>query len=341
MELLVSVVLLATLMLLLSAVTESASRAWREGSNRTDTFQAARTVLELASRELAPAVVDTRTQFVIGPASLLADVVRNGNPALAGTFAPESPCLLWMAPIGHDGGLRCVGYYLYRDVVRNAYSLKRLYIEPSEPGKLSPYFPRTYAKRGVLESALRTSPKDAKWFTSRPKNTDDPDDPVFPWDAAAFDDENPENSAAVVSTAADGVIAFWVQAIDLLGNPVPLLSKADNHPKSKLFYNSAAYFQVATTTPFEKGSFVYLQETGQSMKANRVPSAVELSIVTIDNATLARRPVIPEQPNVPDKTTGKFLDVSASIAEFQAALHTNGIFNARVFSSRVRLINGN
>ena len=40
-----------------------------------------------------------------------------------------------------------------------------------------------------------------------------------------------------ISTAADGVLAFWVQCYDILGNPVPWLSNVENHPKSEMIYN--------------------------------------------------------------------------------------------------------
>src|SRR3954451_24879323 len=99
-------------MLILAGVTEAAGRAWREGQSRTETFQNARTALEIVARELTPAVVDTRMQFVVGPGSIL---TRAG----AKHVAPDTPMLLWMAPVGEDGGLRCVGYYLYRDQERN------------------------------------------------------------------------------------------------------------------------------------------------------------------------------------------------------------------------------
>ena len=169
------------------------------------------------------------------------------------------------------------------------------------------------------------NPVNASWFTRN-------------WDAAAFDDEDPNNANVVVSSVADGVIAFWIQPLDLIGNPVALLSKAANHPKSALYYNSAAYFQMATTTPFEKGSLIYLAETAQSLKANRVPAAVELAIITIDSTVLAQGAEIPQQTNVYDSSGA--LDVAASIKAFEDALSQRRIHSARVFSTRAQLING-
>ena len=277
-ELLASIGLLSVLLLLLASVTESAGSAWRLGRSRVDTFQSARTALEIVSRELTPAIVDTRTQFVVAPGQLLTD-------AGALQVAPESSALLWMAPIGENSELRLVGYYLYRDEARRFYRLKRLYAGPGpSTDPRARYFPINLDD--PRDPQLRTSPIDAKWFTRN-------------FNASAFDEEDATNEAAIVSTAADGVIAFWVQCIDLLGNPIPLLSEAKNHPSSELFYNSAAYIQFATTEPFEGGnSTIFLAETPESLKANRVPAAIDLTVVTLDSVTLGRVQSVPLQTNV-------------------------------------------
>ncbi len=318
-ELLVSMALLTFLMLVLAGITEAASRAWREGQSRTETFQSARTALEILARELTPAVVDTRMQFVVALGDLLTD-------AGAQHVAPNSPALLWMAPLGDDGSLRVVGYYLYRDEARKFHRLKRLFIAPPTPTKPSTYFPRLVNKTDPRDPKLRTSPVDAEWFTRT-------------WDGDAFDEEDPANEKAVVSAAADGVAAFWVQCVDVLGRPVPLLSKSPVHPPSMLHYNSAAYFQVATTTPFEGGrSFQYLADSPQAMKANRVPAAIDLTIVTFDSRVLARGLKVPEQVQL-YRADGS-IDIEASVAQFDALLRQNGIRNARTFSTRAKLVNG-
>jgi hypothetical protein len=326
-ELLVSMGLLTFLMLVLSSVTESAGKAWREGQARTDTYQSARTALELMSRELSSAVVDTRMQFVVGPSKIVSSVVRKSNPELAEKFAPESPVVLWMAPLGEAGTLRCVGYYLHHDPAKHFYRLKRIYIAPSTPERESPFFPTMINALNARDRTLRTSPVDAVWFTRS-------------WNAKAFEEEDPENEAAVVSSAADGVIAFWIQPIDLLGNPIPTVAGATHHPKSQLFYNSAAFFQAATSQPFEDGrSFVYLAETLQSMKANRLPAAVDLTVVTLDNARIVRGVTIPEQVNIYDQSGA--LDLESSRTTFEKKLQGAGIYTSRVFSTRARLVNGN
>lgn len=318
-ELLVSLALLSFIMLILAGVTESASNAWREGQSRTETFQSARTALEILTREITPAVVDTRMQFVVAPGDILA---RAG----AKNVAPESPALLWMAPLGDEGSLSCVGYYLYRDDVRQFYRLKRLFIPAPTNTKASPYFPRMISANNPRDPELRTSPVNADWFTRS-------------WDANAFDEENAANSQGVVSSAADGIIAFWVQPLDVLGHPVPLVAKSSVHPSSELYYNSAAYFQVATSTPFESGrSLLYLAQTPQSMKANRVPAAIDFTLVMVDSRVLTRRLPIPQQTNVYDAAGA--LDVDASVQAFTSLLQKKRIFNARTFSTRAKLVNG-
>ncbi len=320
-ELIASVALLTFILLILAGFTESASRAWRDGQSRTETFQSARTSLEIVAREVAPAIVDTRMQFVVTPASLL-------TQAGAKNVAPESPAILWMAPSGADGALNCIGYYLYRDDSRKFYRLKRIFIvPPTSAGAPSPYYPQMENPTNPRDPALRTSPVDANWFTRT-------------WDAEAFDEEDPDNSKTVVSSASDGVVAFWVQCLDILGNPIPLVSKSKVHPVSDLQYNSAAYFEVATSTPFETGdSFQYLAASPQAMKANRVPATLDLTIVTIDSRTLARGAVIPAQVNLYDPKGA--LDVDASRKQFETLLQQSHIYNARAFSTRAKLVNGN
>ncbi|HSI13320.1 MAG TPA: prepilin-type N-terminal cleavage/methylation domain-containing protein [Chthoniobacter sp.] len=318
-ELLVSLALLTFIMLILVGVTEAASRAWREGQSRTETFQSARTALEILTREITPAVVDTRMQFVVAPGEVL---TRAG----AKNVAPDSPALVWMAPLGDEGSLSCVGYYLSRDDARQFYRLKRIFIPAPTTAKASPYFPRMVSASDPRDPELRTSPVNADWFTRS-------------WDTNAFDEENTANSQVVVSSAADGIVAFWAQPLDVLGHPVPLVAKSSVHPSSELYYNSAAYFQVATSTPFENGrSLLYLAQTPQTMKANRVPAAIDFTLVTIDSRILARRLPIPQQTNVYDANGA--LDVEASVQAFNSLLQKNRIFNARTFSTRAKLVNG-
>ena len=135
-------------------------------------------------------------------------------------------------------------------------------------------------------------------------------------------------------------MALWIQALDLLGKPVPWLSRAPNHPRSDLIFNSAAFFQMATSVPFDGGrSTEFLAETAQSMKANRLPSAIEITVVTLNDQVMAREPIIPQMTNIFEGRNG-VLDVEASVAKFNLDLLDAGIKSARTFSTRVKLLNG-
>ncbi len=314
-ELLVAMVVTTVIVAMLFSAFEPISTSWVEGERRIDTYQRARGALELVARELTPAVVDTRMQFVILPGSKLEEVG-------ATYVARNSPAMLWMAPIGTNGELRCVGYYLYRDTERKFFRLKRIFVKPEN----YEYFPQLTNYDDARDVSMRTDPTSANWF-------------LDPWDEKAFDEEDPNNYDTIVSSAADGIIGLWVQAYDLLGNPIPWVSKSKNHPKSEMIYNSAAYFQAATTRPFDNGeSFAYLSESPMVMKGNKVPAEIELSLITIDKVTLERDMEIPEM-ELKFFENGA-LDVESSVELFIEALKANGIIRAEVFSTRIKLVNG-
>ncbi len=320
MEVTVSVALLTFLMLMLAQMTDTTSRVWRQGASRVEAYQSARASLEGLGRELAPALVDSRMQFAVGPGDLL-------TTAGAHNVAPGSPAVLWMAPLGTEGSLRCVGYYLYRDDSLKFYRLKRIFIGPTDSsGSPSPFYPQMVDLTNPSDPSVEPTPTDASWFTRA-------------WNANAFNEEDPANTEAVVSSFADGVIAFWVQPLDTLDNPIPAVCNSSIHPPSALYFNSAAYFESATSTAFDNGqSFTYLAKTGQSLKANRTPAAIAITVVVIDSATLARGVSIPQQGNLYDANGA--LNVTASVQAFTDALQQNKIFNARTFCTRIKLVNG-
>ena len=321
-ELLVAMSVFSVLMVMLLGTISPVATSWRESQRKVESHQRARGALELLARELTPAVVDTRMQFIVMPAIELEEVG-------ATLTAPESPALIWMAPLGKDGELRCVGYYLYRDDDRGFHRLKRLFIRPTNPHhpeERNHYFPRLVNFGDTRDLSMRTDPVKATWFLER-------------WDERAFAEEDLENDEAVVSTAADGVVGFWVQCYDLLGNPIPWLSEATLHPRSRLMYNSAAYFHMATTLPFDDGSStVYLAETPQVMKANRVPSEVEISLVTVDDAVLERGWKIPEMTN--ELREDGSLDMEKSVRLMLEGLEKEGVDRYEVFTTRAKLVNG-
>lgn len=311
--------ILSVLLALLLAAVSSVSNLWIEGGRALQTRERARASLEFMTRELAGSVVDPRTAFVVAPGSILQDCGAPDVPA-------ESHTVLAMAPVGKNGALRCVGFYLQRNEARQLCRLKRIYIREDDPNGFFPKVNEVPGKPGGTAKGLHTDPADASWFTSN-------------WDRKTFDDASLQSDGAVVSTVADGVVALWVQCLDLLGNPIPLLSESRVHPRSRLVFNSASYFQMATTTPFESGaSFVYLRKTPYVMKANRLPAALEIRIVTVGDEILARGIRIPPQRNL--TTTDGALDLEKSVAAFLADLNLAGVQGSTVFSNRLRLASG-
>ena len=316
LELMVSLVVFAAILIVFSTLTSGIVKMWTEGESRIETHQNARGALEIMTRELTPAVVDTRMQFAVISSS---ELTRSGAKHLVA----GSPVILWMAPLGELGGLRCVGYYLFRDASRGFYRLKRIYIRPLAD---KVYFPAMVNESNPRDPALRISATNADWFLRN-------------WEAKTFDEEDPANNDVVVSTVADNVIAFWVQCLDLAGNPLPALMNDPYHAGSDMIYNSAAYFQMATTTAFDSGKTTeFLAPGGQSMKANRVPSAVDITVVTVDSTVVSRQMDIPDVENI--FSADGSLDVEQSIMRFNRALLDRNIKNARTFTTRVNLLNG-
>lgn len=315
LEMVVSFGILSAMMFILLAGLSSITSAWIGSESRVETYQEARGALELFSREISPAVVDTRMQFTVMPSEGL-------ESAGATDLVPGSPAILWMAPLGKDGELRCAGYYLKRDSSKKLFRLKRIFVKPDHS---SGYFPRMVNKDDSRDLSMRTDPLSAKWFLDN-------------WDEKAFDENDFSNDRAIVSTAADGVIGLWVQCFDLLGNPIPWLSRARNHPSTDLIYNSAAFMQMATTLPFDRDrSTVFLDGEDQAMKANRVPAALEIVVVTVDQTTVSREATIPPVVNL---FQGDTLDLEETVDNFLVTLEDSGVRGAEVFSARIKLVNG-
>ncbi|MEM7011638.1 MAG: hypothetical protein AAF585_09160 [Verrucomicrobiota bacterium] len=322
MEMMVTVSILTIMLLLLAEALDPAMRLWGEGEQRIEKYQSARAALELITREMTPAVVDTRMQFVVMPSQLLEDEVGVKN------LAKEAPAFFWMAPLGERNRLHCVGYYLARDDDRKRYRLKRLFVPPHpphDPYEIHPSYPRMMNNAENRGEQNRTSPVNADWFLAN-------------WEPKQFDDQDPQNDEVIVGTVADGVIAMWVQCYDLLGNPIPWVSKSKVHPKSELIYNSAGFFYAATSEEFEENdTFVYAAQHELSMKANRVPAAVEIKIYTIDHQQLLRDVEVPEMENI---MKDDCLDLEESVKQFEEKLTAAGIDGVESFSTRVKLLNG-
>ncbi len=316
MELLLAMTVLTILLLLLMSAVAIITDVWVESERTIQSNQRARASLELFTREITPAVVDTRMQFIVAPG-------KNLEKVGAQNIALNSPAVLWMAPLGKGGELRCIGYYLYRNEKNNHYRLKRIYIrKDNENG----YFPKLIDLVNARNLDIRTDPVSSGWF-------------IYNWDSQAFDDTSTYNQKVIVSTVADGVIAFWVQCLDLLGNPIPLVSESQYHPHSDLLFNSAAYFHMATSTPFDNGdSFVFLAKTPFVMKAHRLPAEMEISIITVGDVVLKRGLSMPQMENVLRKNGS--LDIEGSVKLHIKKLEESGITEVEVYTTRVKLTNG-
>jgi len=174
------------------------------------------------------------------------------------------------------------------------------------------------------------------------------------------------NFQASCSVVSDGVIAFWVRCLDKNGDAIPWLYQSSLYSAASpavttLKFNSAAAFipailgshtNLVTSDPTSfaftsppngisvldtAGSTLNNSVTG-TVAANRLPSAVELTIVTLDSRTLARNPTIPAIPTPP--ATGGAADIPNEIQTFMNSLVTNNIKTAKAFSTTIRLVNG-
>lgn len=314
-ELLVSTAVIALILLLIVSMTDTVAKTWVGSEKRIESYQNARASLELMTREMSSAMIDVCRQFVVLPAETLHD---KG----AEKVVPNSHAAIWFAPLGKDGDLRKVGYYLERDLERNFYRLKRIYVGPENED----YFPPI----GDLSSL---DPLDVLASDSQA------DAVLGVFDEDAFNDADPGNDRSIVGTVAEGVIAMWIQCIDVLGNPIPWASAAKNSVPTSLIFNSASRFHMASSVPFEDGkSFVYLANHANATKGNKIPAAVEITLVTLDSRSLALELEIPDMINI--LTEDGALDIEASKSAFEEALARNGIHDARVFSSRVKLMKG-
>jgi len=316
LELLIAMTVLVVILFVLASLVDSTGKAWTDSEERVETSQNGRTALELVTRELTPATINTCEQFVVVPGKSLSEC---GAPGAVDT----SQAAFWMAPLGKDGDLRAVGYYLQREDERRFFRLKRFYVGPSNED----YFPRGFDPENVDDTSILSEETSAARFLNR-------------LDSSVFDDADPENEKCLVSTVADGVLAMWIQCYDLLGNPIPWVSEDKNHPESDIIFNSASMFVMATSEPFDNGkSFIYLGDKDTSIKGNRLPAAVGITVVTLDTANLDRHAQnVPVMENVLDDVGA--LDVDASLEKYQQALRDRGINKARTFSTRVKLATG-
>src|SRR5205814_6589706 len=111
--------------------------------------------------------------------------------------------------------------------------------------------------------------------------------PNQPTDIAAPWVSNFVTNSALNSNIASGVLAFWARCLDRNGDPIPWVGGAGGR------FNSAAHFQPAIAG--QSNSFKYTS-AATTVRANLLPSAVEVVIVTLDPVSFNRNPNIPALP---------------------------------------------
>jgi hypothetical protein len=155
--------------------------------------------------------------------------------------------------------------------------------------------------------------------------TNGPTDTSAPWITTTFTKAEFNAACSVVS---QGVLAFWVRCFDRNGDLIPWIPPGAG--AAPLKFNSAAHFQPAIAG--QGASFKYT--SAATARANLLPSAVELTIVTLDPQTFRRNPIIPAQnaQSAPD-------DLASVTALFNQQLINSNIKTARTFTARVKLTN--
>jgi prepilin-type N-terminal cleavage/methylation domain-containing protein len=223
------------------------------------------------------------------------------NPTLPSGLKQRanSDSLFWQAPAASttNGNLAEIGYYLTEDKNNNGaevYQLRRFFVPPTDSTNYK-----------IFSSPYLPTDNSAPWVTS-------------------FVSSN------LSTPVASGVIAFWARCFDCNGDLIPWLFSNVGGVGS-LKFNSAAHFQPAS--PGQNSSFKFTNASTTAL-ANLLPSAVEVTIVTLDPQAFKKNPSIPPQSvqSVPDDLP----DVRES---FNQQLISSNTKNAHAFSTRVNLAN--
>lgn len=267
-------VILVFLLVILTSLLGTVSRAWNSSEQQVGTFQDGRAILDIIGRELSQAAISPSLQFVA--TSRLANSRTN------------SDSIFWQAPLTYrvSGSATpitniCeVGYY-----IDSSYNLKRFFIQPADSNF------RIYSGT--------PSDSGASWVTGYMTTT---------------------GVSNIIST---GVVAFWIRCLDSNGDPIPWVS-------SSFHFNSAAHFQQAILG--SSNSFKYTASS--TAAANLLPTAVELTLVLVDDKTLRKNLTIPAMPTVSAPA-----GVPTAIANFNNTLITNRISAARTFTAQIAIPN--
>jgi prepilin-type N-terminal cleavage/methylation domain-containing protein len=332
-ELLIAITILSLLVVLLASLLSGVSRAWVSSEQQIGTFQDGRAITDLISRDLSQSVISPQLQFIQNPGNLS----TAPNTLLTSTTqVANTESLFWQTVSASDalGNVNEVGYYLTHRADSNGiehFELRRFFVSPADPRQppSAPVANPSYHIYDVPSTVYYNSSSTTimpPWINLNGKNLDPARTDFEFW-------------SSVVS---DGVVGFWIRCLDRNGEAIPWLSSADNST-SPIRYNSTAYFQPAI--PGQAASFKYTK-TSSTVKANLLPATVELTIVTVDSRTMQRKPTIPAVPagvptGYPDVSPTGFgpEDIPNAIDWFNRQLITNGVKNARTFTTRVSLKN--
>lgn len=221
------------------------------------------------------------------------------DPSLNG--APQranSDCVFWLAPTTStpSGNLAEIGYYLSENFSNSGSEVYQL-------------------KRFYVPP---TDTPNYQVFTS----PNQPTDMAAPWVTNVIN-----TNASLSTTVASGVLAFWARCLDRNGDPIPWLPASSGGGGR---YNSAAHFQPAIAGQ----AFSFKYTSLSTVRANLLPTFVELVVVTLDPKTFARNPSIPALPAQSSEN-----DLPNVRDAFNQQLLANNVKNAHTFATRVRLVN--
>lgn len=212
----------------------------------------------------------------------------------------NSDSIFWQAPATSttSGNLAEIGYYLTEDNTKtggDVYQLKRFFVPPTDGPNYQ-----------VFSSPNQPTDNSAPWVTS------------FVADPLS-------------KTVSSGVLALWIRCFDRNGDLIPWLS-SNAVGVGPLRFNSAAHFQPAI--PGQSSSFKYTNASA-TVRANLLPSAIEVTVITLDPQTFKRNPSIPGLPSW-TTTPDDFPTIRDSYSQ---QLITNNLKTARPFATRVNLLN--
>ncbi len=314
-ELMVSMVLLLAIMGVLLGLLDQTSRVWLMGERRVFTDQNARAIFDLMHRDLAPAVADTRNQFVQIEASDLIHRIPN--------IAPNSTALFFMSPVGQFGEMCAIGYFLTRDADKRHYRLNRLFMTPEHAD-----FPRA---ESFSHTQFTQTSSRAIWVTG-----ETPTDLSKGLPARVFELTGPGSATSVIS---DGVLSAHFACLDNFGNPLPLASEQARE-NTTLLFNSAARFLLADTGALGGNSegIVFLSASG--LQAHSVPSAVRVGLLISNPRSLQRADTVPEISPY-ELNTADGIDLDATLFKDLTAIANGQLSDSRSFCETIVLANAN